>query len=69
MSELVRRRFLFFLEVSRTGAVAARGLNSDFEFHADNVVDLRRALAAELGPLGLDWHVVGVRTDSPLAEA
>jgi hypothetical protein len=63
VADLVRRRLLFFIDVTTTGSVVARGLNNDIEIHAGNVADLRTVLAEDMGALGLEWRVVGVRTE------
>ena len=69
MADLVRRRLLFFIDVTATGGVVARGLNNDIEIRAENVADLRAVLAEDLSALGLDWRVVGIRSEQLIPRA
>ena len=55
--------------MAHLGGVVARGLNNDIEVRAENVADLRAVLAEDLSALGVEWRVVGVRTQAPVPRA
>jgi hypothetical protein len=56
---------LFCVDATHTGSVVAKGLNNDLEIVADNLICLRKGLVDQLGRLGVDGKIVGIRTDAP----